>query len=101
MMHGIGLTPMLVKVYSNTIVCLWFGRFKDGLSTLGVMDAMMVYPEAFRPVFCVGHDPVTAAIIDQLFKPVLSEDGSNKRAIESVILTWWKDFILDLAGNFT
>lgn len=75
-----------------------FRRFRDGLAKLEVLDAITVYPNAFRPALCVGDDCLTAAAVDQLFTPRLSEVGSNSRAAENLILSWWKDFLMDLEG---
>jgi len=34
-------------------------------------------------------------------QPDLSEDGSNKRAVETVRVAWWKHFLMDAAGKQT
>ena len=80
-------------------IVLWFTRFKEGLSTLGVLNAMTVYPDAFRPAFCIGHNRLTASSVDELFRPQFSAEGNNKRATETAILAWWKDFLQDVEGT--
>lgn len=72
-----------------------FQRFCEGLKTLGVLDKVKNYPESFRPLFC--HEPVklTADAMENLFRFKLSPVGSNKRAAEEMVVTFWRDYLQD------
>ncbi|XP_034783435.2 uncharacterized protein LOC117418160 isoform X1 [Acipenser ruthenus] len=72
-----------------------FERLKEGLKTLGVLDAMTKYPNAFKHVMCYTEDTLTAKTFD-IFRPVLHPLGSNKRGTENLVLSHWKDFIQEL-----
>ncbi|XP_061576426.1 G2/M phase-specific E3 ubiquitin-protein ligase-like [Cololabis saira] len=73
-----------------------FERFKEGLKTLGVLDAMRMYPESFRPLLCHQPPPLTANSMDQLFQIRLSVAGSNKRMAEERVVPFWRDYLLDV-----
>uniref|UniRef100_A0A673K8Y0 HECT domain-containing protein n=1 Tax=Sinocyclocheilus rhinocerous TaxID=307959 RepID=A0A673K8Y0_9TELE len=42
-------------------------RLKEGLRTLGLLTAVVKHKEAFRPLFCSPHQPLTADALDRLF----------------------------------
>ncbi|KAJ8015789.1 hypothetical protein DPEC_G00029790 [Dallia pectoralis] len=73
-----------------------FQRFQDGMKTLGVLDAIRMHPDAFRPLFCHEPTPRTADILEQLFEIRLSEVGSNKRRAEECVVAFWRDYLLDV-----
>uniref|UniRef100_A0A3B4D0Y8 Uncharacterized protein n=1 Tax=Pygocentrus nattereri TaxID=42514 RepID=A0A3B4D0Y8_PYGNA len=53
-------------------------RFRGGLQSLGVLDALQKYPERFKEVFMKTAIPLTASAVEVLFKCKLAERGSNR-----------------------
>lgn len=47
---------------------------------------------------CEKHIKLTAQFVEDLFNFTLSEVGSNRRSAENVVLTFWRDFLLDCEG---
>jgi hypothetical protein len=74
-------------------------RFKTGLSTLGVLDAMKAHTVLFKSLLCYNQQTVTPEMLEALFEPVLSPPGSNKRHLENRTTAWWNDFILHVDGR--
>jgi len=75
-------------------------RFKEGLSTLGVLAALRSYPELLKPLMCCG--PVvdlTADSLENLFKPKLSPSGCNERTVENRVYAWFLDYLQTVAGK--
>ena len=56
-----------------------FYRFREGMKTLGVLDAIRMHPDAFRPLFCHEPSPLTADVLE------LSAVGRNKRRAEECV----------------
>lgn len=71
-------------------------RFREGLKTLGVLDAIQRHPDSFRPLMCHEPSPLTADMIDHLFHIRLSVVGSNKRRAEEVVVPFWRDYLQDV-----
>lgn len=57
-------------------------QFIDGLKTCGILDLVRSNPEQFRAVFQYGKSILTAGLLDDIFHPLFSPEGSNKRAKE-------------------
>lgn len=93
------LELVVLRIYFG-ISSFNFCRFKEGLKTLGVLDAMRTYPESFRPLLCHQPPPLTANSMDQLFKIRLSVAGSNKRMAEERVVPFWRDYLLDVEGKY-
>ncbi|KAK7171913.1 hypothetical protein R3I93_004269 [Phoxinus phoxinus] len=72
-----------------------FQRFCEGLKTLGVLEKMKRHPDSFRPLFCYEASALTADQVDNLFSIRLSPEGSNKRAAEEMVVTFWRDYLQD------
>ena len=70
--------------------------FENGLSTLGVVDALKENPDAFRLVFCYYPVEFTAETIERLFGVTQSPVGSNKAVTESLVLSRWHDYLQDI-----
>ena len=51
--------------------------FREGLSALGVLEAVKRYPDSFRPLFCDVPEKLTAERMEQLFRPTSSPVGSS------------------------
>ncbi|XP_076148922.1 G2/M phase-specific E3 ubiquitin-protein ligase-like [Alosa pseudoharengus] len=73
-----------------------FERFREGMKTLGALDAIRMHPDAFRPLFCHEPSPLTADVLEQLFEIRLSAVGSNKRRAEECVVAFWRDYLLDV-----
>ena len=70
--------------------------FREGLSALGVLEAVKTYPNSFRPLFCDVPEKLTAEKMEQLFRPNRSPIGSSKALIESLVLSRWSDYLQDI-----
>ncbi|XP_062320566.1 G2/M phase-specific E3 ubiquitin-protein ligase-like [Osmerus eperlanus] len=66
-----------------------FQRFCEGLKTLGVLEKIRRHPDSFRPLFCYEPSTLTADHVDDVFSICLSPEGSNKRAAEEMVVTFW------------
>ncbi|XP_078029666.1 G2/M phase-specific E3 ubiquitin-protein ligase-like [Epinephelus lanceolatus] len=73
-----------------------FERFREGLKTLGVLDAIRMHPDSFRPLMCHEPSPLTADLMDHLFHIRLSAVGSNKRRAEEHVVPFWRDYLQDV-----
>ncbi|XP_039673264.1 G2/M phase-specific E3 ubiquitin-protein ligase-like [Perca fluviatilis] len=65
-------------------------RFREGMKTLGVLDAIRMHPDAFRLLFCHEPSPLTADVLE------LSAVGRNKRRAEECVVAFWRDYLLDV-----
>ena len=74
-------------------------RFKDGLSVLGLLEAVKQHPTLFKPLLCFTPEALTADIVANLFQPTMSEPGSNRRTSENVIYSFWLDYLKDSEGD--
>ena len=90
------------KIVQRTINWYVLGRcqpayssFKEGLKALGVLEAMFKYPKLFREAFCYKSQPLTVSMVQSIFTVERSEEGSNRRNAESLILLHWNDFLQD------
>ncbi|MGH0174512.1 UNVERIFIED_CONTAM: hypothetical protein FKN15_069891 [Acipenser sinensis] len=57
-------------------------RLKEGLKTLGVLDAIVAHPVLFANSFCWREEVLTSEQFSELFKISFSTAGSNKRRVE-------------------
>ncbi|KAA0722928.1 G2/M phase-specific E3 ubiquitin-protein ligase [Triplophysa tibetana] len=73
-----------------------FERFRDGMKTLGVLDAIQRHPASFLPILCHQPTPLSADIIEELFEVRLSQKGSNNRVQEEVVVPFWRDYLQDI-----
>ena len=72
-------------------------QFVQGLSVLGIYDSILKNPESFRPaVFCYSPQQLNAEIISHLFETNFSEVGSNRHCSESLVISHWNDYLLDV-----
>ncbi|KAL1516250.1 hypothetical protein ABEB36_000169 [Hypothenemus hampei] len=76
-------------------------QFREGLNIFQLVDKMKVFKEEFRQLMCYTNCKFTASQIYSMFKIKFSETGNNKRNVESKILSFWKDYLLDCEGNYT
>jgi len=59
---------------------------------------MQTYPEQFQEEFCYKPCTLTAAFMEQLFRPVFSEAGSSRRQLENTVFCWWLDYLQEIEG---
>ncbi|XP_070556619.1 G2/M phase-specific E3 ubiquitin-protein ligase-like [Ptychodera flava] len=71
-------------------------RFKDGLSTLGVLEQVISHPTAFREVFTYTEKILTARYVEDIFEIKYSEEGSNTRNDEMAVVSFWRDYLIDV-----
>ncbi|CAB4031461.1 G2 M phase-specific E3 ubiquitin- ligase-like [Paramuricea clavata] len=71
-------------------------QFVQGLSVLGIYDSILKSPESFRPVFCCSPQQLNAEVISHLFETNFSEVGSNRHCSESLVISHWNDYLLDV-----
>ena len=72
-----------------------FCSFKEGLRASGILEAMLKYPNLFRKTFCYHSESLTLSTILSLFKVKRAEEGSNRRNIESLVMSHWNDSLQD------
>ncbi len=70
-------------IYSSL---LELNQFIDGLKTCGILDLVRSNPEQLRAVFQYGKATLTADLLDNIFHPSFSPEGSNKRVKEERIV---------------
>ena len=73
-------------------------QFKQGLSDLGVLEAII---NVFTVAFCYVPVELQAKAFNDMFTVLYSEQGSNKRAAENVTLSYWQDFLQDVEDRET
>ena len=54
-------------------------QFKEGLSTLGILDRMKRYLAEMETVFCYQGHVLLATDLDKIFTPVMVPVGNNNR----------------------
>uniref|UniRef100_A0AAY4A4M1 HECT domain-containing protein n=1 Tax=Denticeps clupeoides TaxID=299321 RepID=A0AAY4A4M1_9TELE len=67
---------ILIFLWHHCILLFIYG-FREGMKTLGVLQQIQQYPDAFHPMLCHKKDKLTADILDHLFHIQFSESGSN------------------------
>ena len=67
-----------------------------GLSVLGVYGSMLKNSDSFHSAFCYSPQQLNAELISQLFETKLSDVGSNHHRFESLVLSYWNDYLLDV-----
>ncbi|XP_076002263.1 G2/M phase-specific E3 ubiquitin-protein ligase-like isoform X3 [Genypterus blacodes] len=70
-------------------------RFKAGLESLQFLTALQQHPTVLTPALCHADVRLSAAEMENLFQPELSQQGSNRRAQEEKAITYWADYLLD------
>jgi hypothetical protein len=74
-------------------------RFQEGLELGGVFHLMVSNPEQWKHLFIHSiSENLTAARIIALFIPKLAAVGSNRRQGESKVLTYWRDWLIEVEG---
>ncbi|XP_051774828.1 G2/M phase-specific E3 ubiquitin-protein ligase-like [Erpetoichthys calabaricus] len=86
-------------LFSRNAACI--ERFKDGLSTLNVLQKIIESPSAFEPYLCFSTQSLSSELIESIFRVEFSVAGSNKRREEGRIASYWADYLLDIEGNIS
>ncbi|XP_057184613.1 G2/M phase-specific E3 ubiquitin-protein ligase-like [Triplophysa rosa] len=74
-------------------------RLKEGLETLGVLQALK-NNLCLRNLFAGGPPaPLTAEQVTDLFKVCYSERGSSRRVEEERAVGQWRDLLIDIEGG--
>ena len=71
-------------------------EFKNGLSTLGLLDALQKSPGAFRDLFCLKEATLSSESIEKLFLMRRSETDSNDYIVESRIVMYWREYLQEV-----
>jgi hypothetical protein len=74
-------------------------QFKEGLRTLDILNLVKEFHTLFRPYFCYTQKTLTAACVDAIFTPILSEDGCRIREREELVIMHWRDYLQEREGN--
>ena len=61
-------------------------QFIQGLTTCGILEMIRANPELFRPIFQLSKKKLTADLLDNIFLPLFSPGGSNKRVKEESVV---------------
>ncbi|XP_062401837.1 uncharacterized protein LOC134092781 isoform X2 [Sardina pilchardus] len=72
-----------------------FERFKEGMKTLGVLDALRMHPDNFRHLMCYEPAILSAELLENLFEVRKSGEGTNKRLLEERVVPLWNDYLLN------
>ena len=75
-------------------------QLRRGFSMLKFSSLMEVYPDVLRKAFEPPEIKVSSDYIQDLFKPILSPNGSNKRATEGGIMMNWIHYLQKLDGTY-
>lgn len=81
--------------------CFLFIRFRDGLTSLGVLDALQNYPVQSKCLFVKAEKALTANDVENLFQIIHSERGSNAFQAECRTLAFWQDYLQDAESKFS
>lgn len=72
-----------------------YDSFKEGLRTLGVLGAILQYPNVMREAFCFKPETLNVTDFDAIFSITRACEGSNRREVENLVLSHWQDLIQD------
>ncbi|KAI7810467.1 putative G2/M phase-specific E3 ubiquitin-protein ligase-like, partial [Triplophysa rosa] len=74
--------------------------FKEGLGCLGLLPGMQKHPGLFKDVFIYEEKQLFAKDLAALFRAEVSPAGSNRRVVESRIICFWRDWLIEVEeGN--
>lgn len=71
----------------------------EGLQTCNILELIQSHPNLFIEIMCNDKPQLNAKIINEICTINFSEMGSNKRQKESMIVSFWKDYLLDCEGK--
>ncbi|XDV25922.1 hypothetical protein PO909_029748, partial [Leuciscus waleckii] len=76
-----------------------YERFREGLRSLGVLEALLQHPEQMKTFFLKPTKQLSAEDLEVLFRCQLSEIGSNRYEKECKTLGFWRDYLQDAEFN--
>ncbi|XP_049334037.1 G2/M phase-specific E3 ubiquitin-protein ligase-like isoform X2 [Astyanax mexicanus] len=98
--HRKELMEAVLQFYCEGRINAALTQFKDGLTTLGVLQMVTSHPQAFEKVFLYDPAPLKASDIVELFHArCRSLPASNRRRLEARTIAFWKDWLLEVEGG--
>lgn len=73
--------------------------FKEGLTTLGLLECIQKHTVTFKKIFCNHKKVLTPQDIDQTFVPQFDDVGSNRRMKQETAVMNWRDYLHNSEGN--
>ncbi len=73
--------------------------FKNGLNTLGVLEAIRAHPTAFKAILCYNEKSFNANTFQSIFRICRSEQGTEKYVTESKVIMHFRDLLQDIEEN--
>nr|XP_023686488.1 uncharacterized protein LOC111853611 [Paramormyrops kingsleyae] len=74
-------------------------QVREGLNTLGVLEEIILHPQAFEKIFLQDTSSLKASDLVGLFQArCRSLPGCNRRQLEARTIAFWKDWLLDIEG---
>ena len=61
-----------------------------------MLDSMLCNPNSFHQVMCFHEQVLSSATFNKLFTVCRSEEESNKWKVESKLLAFWADLLVDI-----
>ncbi|XP_029454866.1 G2/M phase-specific E3 ubiquitin-protein ligase [Rhinatrema bivittatum] len=78
-----------------------FKSFRQGLQTLGVLEKIQTYPDAFWSVLGLKPEKLTAKAFGDLFVINFSTEGSKSKMFEVKVIEFWMDYLIDAEDGKT
>lgn len=88
-----------LKLYALKRVEEPLNQLIEGLQKCGIYKQMKAYPHLFKDVFCDDKRIVTSEVFEKIFDIEYSEAGFNRREIENMAISYFRDYILDCEGK--
>nr|XP_033809342.1 G2/M phase-specific E3 ubiquitin-protein ligase [Geotrypetes seraphini]XP_033809343.1 G2/M phase-specific E3 ubiquitin-protein ligase [Geotrypetes seraphini] len=76
-------------------VILPFKSFRQGLKTLGVLEKIQTYPDAFWSILGLKPENLTAETLCGSFTINFSTEGSNSKLLEVKVAEFWMNYLVD------
>ncbi|XP_030069546.1 G2/M phase-specific E3 ubiquitin-protein ligase [Microcaecilia unicolor] len=82
-------------------VILPFKSFREGLKTLGVLEKIQTYPDAFWSILGLKSEKLTAETLCDSFMINFSTEGSNSKLLEVKVTEFWMNYLVDAEDGKT
>lgn len=73
-------------------------RLAEGLSCMGLLEAVQQHPEVLKRVFVGGGEPLRTEDLLGLFTVHQAPQGGNRRREEDRTIGYWRDWLLEVGG---
>nr|XP_055033816.1 uncharacterized protein LOC129422116 isoform X2 [Misgurnus anguillicaudatus] len=90
------LVQSAAEYFVNGRTNLALRQFEEGFQTLGVIEELKNYADILEDLFVNAVRPLEAKDLSTLFEVDLSPLGSNKRLLESKMICFWRDWLIDV-----